>query len=186
MADDTEIVEPTPPKKRGRPSKLTPEIKAEIIKRLTLGETLTDICESSDAIPSRWNIIQECHRNEEFRDAYTRAREDQQHSFADAIMRKARDESRDYYVDSKGERRSDNTSVQRDRLIVDSMKFLMSKLAPKTYGDHMPVGLNLGNGNQVTVNIIVAAKTPGSNGSKDPKATIDTQALIDDSNAKNK
>ena len=136
------------------------EIQDKILDRLALGETLTDICNSSKEFPSRITIIRFARNNEDFRIAYTHAREDQQHAFADEILRRSKDESRDYYVDDKGVRRSDNTSVMRDRLIVDSMKFLMAKLAPNIYGDKPDLMGNINVEGNVTVNILPSAKPP--------------------------
>ena len=68
-------------------------------------------------------------------------------NWAGEIVEIAQDSSRDIletetsYTDSKGnvtektERRSDNTAVNRDRLRVDTLKWLMCKLRPSVYGD---------------------------------------------------
>lgn len=51
------------------------------------------------------------------------------------IMKICDDESRDYYVDDKGIRRSDNTAVNRDRLRVQTRQWAMNKLLSKIFGD---------------------------------------------------
>lgn len=47
----------------------------------------------------------------------------------------ADDETRDYYTDLKGERKSDNTAVGRDRNRIMARQWAMAKLAPKIFGD---------------------------------------------------
>lgn len=80
----------------------------------------------------------------EFLAQYARAKEIQMEFYADEIKDISDDESRDFQVeevyDNAGNvlrriTRSDNTAVNRARLRVDSRKWLMSKLAPKKFGD---------------------------------------------------
>lgn len=118
----------------GRPTKYTKQIADEICERISLGETLVDICKSPH-IPNQVTVIRWTYARPEFCKAYARARLQQQHSWADQILAIADDESRDYYFDAKGERHSDNTSVNRDRLRSDNRKWLMARLAANVYGD---------------------------------------------------
>jgi hypothetical protein len=43
------------------------------------------------------------------------------------------------YTDKDGNLKPNPVAVQRDRLIIDSEKWLLSKLAPKKYGDRIQV-----------------------------------------------
>ena len=61
-------------------------------------------------------------------ETYTRAREARADIIADEIIQIA--------DNCKGE---DNVAVQRDRLKVDTRKWLLSKLMPKRYGDRIEV-----------------------------------------------
>lgn len=118
----------------GRPSKYTQKLADLIIERVAGGETLTKICES-DQMPDRRTVYRWTEANEAFRHAYARAREHQLESWADEILDIASDQSRDIQYDAEGRPRSDNTAVNRDRLRIDTKKWLMAKLNPKRYGD---------------------------------------------------
>lgn len=155
----------------GRPSDFAQEIADTICLRIAAGETLTEICK--DLNVSRVTVYRWTRAHEEFRNAYAQAREDQMHSFADKILEKAQDDSRDYQkvtveklnkdgtIRAKSEEvRSDNTAVQRDRLIVDSMKFLMARLAPKYYGDKVEQTLKNPDGSGLSVVVNLLRKTP--------------------------
>jgi len=124
----------TKKKGRGRPTDYTEDLGNLICDLLADGKTLTEICKDDD-MPHRVTVLRWCRKYPDFRIAYASARQDQQHIFGDIIIERSKDESRDYYVDDKGVRRSDNTAVQRDRLFCDNLKFLMARLASDTYGD---------------------------------------------------
>lgn len=111
----------------GRPSIYSPAIAEEIAERITNGELLIDICEL-EHMPSKATVFRWLEAREDFRDLYTRARKRQMHVFADQLIKRGLDESRDYYVDSKGQRHSDNTAVQRDKLSTGNMMWLMERL----------------------------------------------------------
>lgn len=138
--------------KRGRPSKFTEEIKNEILERMRDGESTRAICRLQH-MPDWSNLHRYLAKeeNEQFRTLYAQARETMIDAWAHDIIDRAKDDSRDVletqitYTDSKGnvtekhERRSDNTPVNRDRLIIDAMKWTMSKLLPQKYGDSQKV-----------------------------------------------
>ena len=161
----------------GRPSDYNQEIADVICTRIAKGETLAEICK--DIGVDRVTVYRWTRKDEEFRHQYAQAREDQMHSFADQILEKARDESRDYFdveyeklnkngevVASRKERRSDNTAVQRDRLIVDSMKFLMARLAPRFYGDKVEQTIQGPGGSGLVVNVLITRKAKNGEGNK--------------------
>lgn len=105
---------------RGRPSSYDPEIAAEILDRLAAGETLRSICRS-DGMPSDMSVRRWAAEDRDgFSSRYAKARDEGMHVMADEILEIA---------DNKGE------DVQRDRLRVDTRKWLLSKIVPKVYGD---------------------------------------------------
>jgi len=122
------------PKKIGRPTDFTLILAEKILARVGHGETLTAIC-SEDGMPGRTTVYRWSEEREEFRAAYVRARDWQMESWADEIQATAADESRDIQHDADGRPRSDNTAVNRDRLKIDTKKWLMARLNPKRYGD---------------------------------------------------
>ena len=103
----------------GRPSDYSPEIAARICDLLASGESLRSIC-AADDMPAQSSVFLWLQKHSEFSEQYARAREAQMELWAGQIVEIA-DET--------------NDDVQRARLRVDTRKWLMSKLAPKKYGD---------------------------------------------------
>lgn len=66
---------------------------------------------------------------------YARAIEIRNDTKAEKIIKLAHNRSNDFYTDQDGNIKPNPVAVQRDRLIIDSEKWLLSKLAPKKYGD---------------------------------------------------
>jgi hypothetical protein len=96
----------------------------------------------------------------EFKDLYARAREAQADILGEEILAIADDTSEDEIFieneDGNGQgakRVMNNEFVQRSRLRVDARKWLMSKLAPKKYGDKLDV---TSDGNSIAPVTIVA------------------------------
>ena len=67
----------------------------------------------------------------------------------------ADDESRDYYFDEKGIRRSDNTAVHRDRNRILARHWAMAKLAPKVFGDKVTQEVTGANGGPIKYEEII-------------------------------
>ena len=111
----------------GRPTDYSPELANEIAERLMEGETLVDITKDLH-MPSRATIYNWLDARPEFFDIFTRARRLQAHTFADELLIRGKDESRDYYVDDKGKRHSDNTAVMRDGLLCRNYMWLMERV----------------------------------------------------------
>lgn len=103
----------------GRPSIFSEELAARICERLALGETLRSVCRD-DEMPAHSTVIGWTHENKEFSDQYARARETGYRILADDLVEIADDKLGD---------------PARDRLRVDTRKWLLSKALPKIYGD---------------------------------------------------
>ena len=114
-----------------RPSEFSGEIADLICERLVGGQSLRSIC-AADDMPNCSTVFRWLAANEGFREQYAHAREAQ----ADALF----DESLDISDDKSGD-------VQRDRLRVDTRKWMAGKLKPKKYGDKLD--LNHSGGIQV-------------------------------------
>lgn len=71
----------------------------------------------------------------EFSEQYARAHEAYADKLAEETLLIADDSSRDTYVDSEGNVKTDSEAIQRSKLRVDTRKWLASKKAPKKYGD---------------------------------------------------
>jgi hypothetical protein len=122
-----------PGKKTGRPSSYTFEVSEEICRQMAEGKGLRQIC-AQEEMPSRPTVLRWIEDNPSFRDRYARARTHCMEWYQEEILRIAFDDSGDLIID--GDRvMSGHHVVQRARLKVDSLKWVMSKLAPKKYGD---------------------------------------------------
>jgi len=68
---------------------------------------------------------------------YTRATEARADLIAERMVRNSHNRANDFYTDSEGNLKPNPVAVQRDRLILDTDKWLLSKLMPKKYGDRL-------------------------------------------------
>ena len=143
--------------------------------RIANGELLTDIC-NEEGMPDRTTVIEWKRREETGKDfslALARAREEQQHTFADELLKVARDGSKDLTpcvterLDKGGnitaivtETKSDNTTVQRHRLICDQLWRLMQVLNATAYGQRDKIELTGKDGSALTpvLNITITKK----------------------------
>lgn len=135
----------------GRPSDYTAEIAAAICERLAQGQSLRWICEAP-GMPAKSTVFRWLadDRYAEFRDQYARAREAQADFWAEEILEIADTPQVGERVE-EGENKDGTFSktVREDmlghrRLQVDARKWLMTKLAPKKYGDKLELGGSLG------------------------------------------
>lgn len=113
----------------GRPSIYTKELGQEICRRLSLGETLLQICKT-EGMPIRETISDWIltGKDPEFSHMYAKARQEQANHLFDSMLEVA---------DNEG--KHDLVSVQRHRLMVDTRKWYISKVLPKIYGDKLDV-----------------------------------------------
>lgn len=75
------------------------------------------------------------HAKALFIDQYARAREVQADALAEEILEISDESTYDSFVDADGKTVVNMEHIQRDRLRVDSRKWLAGKLRPKKYGD---------------------------------------------------
>jgi hypothetical protein len=128
------------PKAKGRPTKYTEAVAAEICQRVGEGETLNQICRDAH-MPARPTVVSWVLQNKEgFSDIYARAKELQLEHWADEIIDVADDATNDFMERKNGDDKESSwvlngEHVQRSRLRVDSRKWLLAKLKPKVYGE---------------------------------------------------
>lgn len=123
--------------KRGRPSDYNEQVADAICERLCNGESLRAICEGDD-MPHRATVFRWLGAHKAFSDQYARAREEQAEAFADEMVAIA--DERETIVKEDGGATVvafDSTAVARNRLRVDTRKWVASKLKPKKYGDRL-------------------------------------------------
>lgn len=127
-----------PEDKPKRPGEFTDEIFQQVCDRMAGGEGLRKICEDPQ-MPSRQTFLRWIEKDSGRQAQYTAAREALMDWYAEEILTIAWDSSRDTIpADGKKPARCDNEWVNRSRLKVDTLKFLMAKLHPKRYGDKPP------------------------------------------------
>jgi hypothetical protein len=139
-------------KANGRPP-VSAEKLDRVLERIASGESVKAICVDPD-MPAEKTIYSHLEKDEAFAQRYTRAREAQMDHYAEEILEIADDSSRDYIEKQNSDcttyKAFDAEHVNRSRLRVDSRKWLMSKLAPKKYGDKVQVGGDPGNPIRIT------------------------------------
>src|SRR6266480_7937977 len=115
----------------GRPTLKTPELCAEICRRISEGETLTNVCRDP-AMPA-WTTVHEWKRaDESFREALGRAREQQAEVWADEIVSIADDEL------------PTHEAIGRARLRMQSRQWLAGKYNLQFADKPTQIGVNVG------------------------------------------
>lgn len=129
-----------PSRNRGRPTKYTKELGDAICLRLAEGESLRSVCADSD-MPSVRTVMRWLTdgRHEEFCQQHARAREARAELEFDNMIEIADNGSADVREDGEGNKYVDHGVVQRDRLRVDTRKWILARTAPKRYGDKQQV-----------------------------------------------
>jgi hypothetical protein len=151
---------PSEPKKVGRPTDYTPELVTKICTLIAVGDSLRKICEADD-MPSTVTVWTWLNKHEEFLKQYVRAREEAKWSMFDMMQDIAQDGTNDWMQDQymKGKTPGwavNGEAVQRSKLRIDTIKWQLSKLAPKEYADKIDV---VTNGKDLPVPIISLPKT---------------------------
>lgn len=118
----------------GRQSEFKESTALLICARLASGESLRSICKD-DKLPASSTVFKWLSEQPTFSEQYAHARAAQMEAMAEEIIEIADDGRNDTYKTEDGEERVNNDVIQRSRLRVDTRKWLMSKLAPKKYGD---------------------------------------------------
>lgn len=180
-----------PHKPRGRPSEFDQAVFNEIIERIAAGQTLTAICEDTNEdgrMPSRMAFRRWMRNRPDLRAAYARAREDQVECWEDEIIDIAYDRSGDKICDSEGNEYEDKEFVNRSRVKIDSLKWIMSKVNSRKYGDKIEQNVTGNMTTSFTLNIgdgSVRDRQPKNVAGEPKRLTIDltpkpAQEIIDE------
>lgn len=124
-------------RKRPRPT-YSPAVADEICARLAGGESLIAICRDEHLPAERTVRGWVVDDYEGFAPKYARARDIGLERMAEETVEIADDSGLDVVMTEDGPR-ADGEVVQRAKLRVDTRKWLLSKLAPKRYGDRLQV-----------------------------------------------
>jgi len=167
-----------------RPSEYSPEVVDAICDRMVDGQGLLKIC-ADEGMPGRVTVYRWLASNPEFRKRFAEAREALMDFYAEQILSIAFDESGDVILDQgkdgKTSAVANHAKVQRDRLKVDTLKWIASRLFPKRYGDKMELlGQNVQEGEAVNKIELVGVQAGSSFQWKDPVRVIVHPMLRED------
>src|SRR5262245_5183728 len=124
------------PAKIGRPTKFSDEWTKMFCDLIAEGQSVRQICSQPDQ-PHKSQVYRWLDENDDFRDQYARAREEQADKLFREIIEIADDASGDYITTSDGKTIVDHENIQRSRLRVDARKWAAARLAPRKYGDRV-------------------------------------------------
>lgn len=105
------------------------DIKTEIIRRMSAGESLRAICRD-DGFPDPATIIKWTAADDVFAQQYAHARDERADVYFDRL-----DE-----VSEAAENAPDAVKVAGLRLKADNIKWQLARMAPKRYGDKLELG----------------------------------------------
>lgn len=115
----------------GRPSDYNDDIAKLICSRMAAGKSIRQICQADD-MPHVSTVFSWLSTNQLFAEQYTRARSSMLETWAETI------------VDLADNAEDTSEGVNKARLQIDTRKWIMSKLLPRTYGEK-PTTLTINN-----------------------------------------
>lgn len=119
---------------QGRPTDYTEELAAHICSEVSSGRSLNSICKD-EGMPNPSSVYLWLSKYRSFSDNYAKAQADRAAFFAEEIVEISDDSSGDFIEVGDGRVAPNSTAVSRDKLKVDTRKWLMSRMDPKRYGD---------------------------------------------------
>lgn len=126
----------------GRPAKYSDYIANRVCELIATNTcSLDDLCTDNPDIPSRQTIYRWRWENDLFCYKYAKAKMFQAELLAEELDELSHQKT--YYTDSEGNQRVDTGQVAAQRLIVDTRKWIATKLAPRIYGDKTQVDTNI-------------------------------------------
>jgi len=135
-----------------RPSDYTAAQAEDICEHIAGGRSLVSWC-AVESRPSYTSVMRWLQANQEFREMYACARQDQADFLAEEIVQIADDGLNDTYETEDGPRTNQDV-IARSRLRVDARKWYASKLAPKKYGDKVETTLTGAVDHNLTVSFV--------------------------------
>lgn len=124
-------------RRRGAPTIKTPELLDAIFAGISLGRSARAMCVEvgiSQRILWYWLTS-----DEDLMRQYLRAKELCVDAYAEEIIEISDDGSKDTYIDEKGRQVVDREVIARAQLRIDARKWYAARLAPRKYGDKLPV-----------------------------------------------
>lgn len=134
------------------------EVFADMLERIACGEAVSKICDTT-GYPSRKTFYGWVLRNDNLRERYETALVARHYALADETL-----EIADADVKRLDSGATDSGAVQKQRLQVDTRKWLLSKMVPKKYGDKLQQELTGPDGGPVQQVVLMAAGVQGGSG----------------------
>jgi hypothetical protein len=113
---------------------------------VTYGRSVRSVM-TDDNLPDTTTLFKWLGENSNLSQRYAHALRSRADFWADEILRIAYKTNLDYYIDKEGSINVIGEAVQRSRVKIDTLKWLMAKVHPNKYGDkinHELTGLNGG------------------------------------------
>jgi len=142
-----------------RPTDFNEDIAEHICSEIASGRSLRSICDD-EGMADKSTVFRWLSRHETFRDQYARAQEDRTAALAEDIL-----EIADQYDNLQD--KLDTEHIQRAKLRIDARKWLMSKMAPKRYGDKAEIDHRSSDGTMTPARIELVALGPVDDHSED-------------------
>lgn len=143
----------------GRPAIYTPELASKLCSHLSMGKSLRTSCKQ-EGMPSIMTVYNWLSRHPEFVEQYTRAKEESAEALAEDMLDIADESPTAIETDKDGNvtgTKLDSAGVARNRLRVETRKWVASKLKPKKYGDLAKLELTGRDGGAIEVDHFNAA-----------------------------
>ena len=118
---------------------LTIEMFNEIMELLEKGDSLSDVLKQNKKYPSRPTFYKYMKDDETRLNKYARACNMRADFLFDQILEIADKQGKDVEITKDGIEIINHNVVNRNRLQIDSRKWVLSKMNPKKYGDKMDV-----------------------------------------------
>jgi hypothetical protein len=123
--------------RKGAPTIKTPALLDAILAGISLGKSARAMCvEVGISQRVLWNWLAS---DQELMRHYLRAKELCVDAYAEEIIEISDDGSRDVHIDEKGREVVNRDVIARAQLRIDARKWYAARLAPKKYGDKLPV-----------------------------------------------
>jgi hypothetical protein len=117
----------------------TPELADRICELVETGTPLSRVCKM-EGFPTAGTVYRWLRVYPEFEENYSRSKRTQLEMLAEEMLEIADDESQD---------RGNSTKVNRDRVKIDTRKFLLERLLPEKFGNKMRNEISGPNGGPV-------------------------------------
>ena len=127
----------------GRPSEYNETVCNYILGQIELGRSVKSICDEDD-MPNRSTFYRWIDNNDELRNKYARAAEARADLLFEGMLDIADNSQKDMITLEDGREVVDHNVIGRDKLRIDTRKWILAKMNPKKYGDSSKVDVTSG------------------------------------------